>query len=75
MGQRLTHEAMHPGMTHRGVGSVSDPAASNFIPAERHKHLYADAMAVISRDGESYLDLLTPEPTRCGRPPKPWPPT
>ena len=39
----FAHKAMHPEMTQRADGSVSDPAASNFIPAERHKNLYADA--------------------------------
>jgi N-acetylglucosamine-6-sulfatase len=39
----FAHKAMHPEMTQRADGSVSDPAASNFIPAERHKHLYAEA--------------------------------
>ncbi len=39
----FAHKAMHPEMTQRADGSVSDPAASNFIPAERHKNLYAGA--------------------------------
>lgn len=37
----LAHKAMHPQTAQRADGSLSDPAASNFVPAERHKNLYA----------------------------------
>jgi arylsulfatase A-like enzyme len=37
----FAHKAMHPEATQAADGSVSDPGASNFIPAERHRNLYA----------------------------------
>lgn len=37
----LAHKAMHPETVQRADGSLSDPNASNFIPAERHRNLYA----------------------------------
>lgn len=39
----FAHKAVHPDTTQRPDGSLSDPAASTFVPAERHKNLYADA--------------------------------
>ena len=39
----LSHKALHPELVQHADGSVSDPAASRFLPAERHKGLYADA--------------------------------
>jgi N-acetylglucosamine-6-sulfatase len=39
----FAHKAVHPETVQRADGSLSDPALSNFIPAERHKTLYADA--------------------------------
>ena len=36
-----SHKAVHPETVQRADGSLSDPTASNFIPAERHKNLYA----------------------------------
>lgn len=36
-----SHKAVHPETVQRADGSLSDPNASNFIPAERHKNLYA----------------------------------
>jgi N-acetylglucosamine-6-sulfatase len=39
----FSHKAVHPETVQRADGSLSDPAASNFIPADRHKTLYADA--------------------------------
>jgi N-acetylglucosamine-6-sulfatase len=38
-----SHKAVHPETVQRADGSLSDPNASNFIPAERHKNLYAGA--------------------------------
>jgi len=38
----LSHKALHPETTQHADGSLSDPKASTFIPAERHKALYAD---------------------------------
>lgn len=39
----ISHKAIHPETEQRADGSLSDPTASNFVPAERHKALYADA--------------------------------
>ncbi len=37
----FAHKAMHPETVQRADGSLSDPNAANFIPADRHKSLYA----------------------------------
>lgn len=37
----FSHKALHPETIQRADGSLSDPTASHFIPAERHKDLYA----------------------------------
>ncbi|MDO8543235.1 MAG: sulfatase-like hydrolase/transferase [Opitutaceae bacterium] len=37
----FAHKAVHPETVQRADGSLSDPNASNFIPAERHRNLYA----------------------------------
>ena len=37
----LAHKAVHPELTQYADGSVSDPNGGVFIPAERHKALYA----------------------------------
>ncbi len=37
----LAHKAVHPEAGQRADGTLTDPGASNFIPAERHKNLYA----------------------------------
>ena len=42
----LAHKAIHPNLVQYDDGSISDPAAAVFIPAERHKGLYADAQIV-----------------------------
>ena len=39
----VSHKAVHPDLTQNADGSLSDPSAGKFIPAERHKHFYADA--------------------------------
>lgn len=36
----LSHKAVHPEVAQRPDGTLSDPTASVFFPAERHKHLY-----------------------------------
>jgi N-acetylglucosamine-6-sulfatase len=38
----LSHKCVHPDLEQRADGSVSDPNAARFLPAERHKTLYAD---------------------------------
>ena len=40
----LSHKSVHPDLTQNADGSVSDPNANNFIPAERHKGLFADGV-------------------------------
>ena len=34
----LPHKAVHPELTQYADGSISDPNAGEFVPAERHKH-------------------------------------
>src|SRR5215475_13214336 len=40
----VSHKAVHPDLTQNADGSLSDPSAGKFIPAERHKKLYANAV-------------------------------
>jgi N-acetylglucosamine-6-sulfatase len=37
----VAHKAVHPDLVQRADGSISDPTAARFEPAERHKGLYA----------------------------------
>jgi arylsulfatase A-like enzyme len=37
----VSHKAVHPDLVQNADGSLSDPSAGKFIPAERHKNLYA----------------------------------
>src|SRR5215831_18237027 len=39
----LSHKAVHPDLSQFADGSVSDPNGGKFIPAERHRNLFADA--------------------------------
>jgi arylsulfatase A-like enzyme len=39
----LPHKAIHPNLTQRDDGTLSDPRADTFIPAKRHEQLYAGA--------------------------------
>jgi N-acetylglucosamine-6-sulfatase len=39
----LAHKAIHPNLVQYDDGSISDPSAAVFVPAARHKGLYADA--------------------------------
>ncbi len=39
----LSHKAMHPELKQAADGTLSDPSASNFLPAPRHKNLYENA--------------------------------
>jgi N-acetylglucosamine-6-sulfatase len=41
----LPHKAVHPELTQYADGSISDPNAGEFVPAERHKALFADVPA------------------------------
>jgi N-acetylglucosamine-6-sulfatase len=56
----LSHKAVHPELEQRPDGSISDPSASQFLPAERHKHLYADAK--IPRRPNALFDRLEGKP-------------
>jgi arylsulfatase A-like enzyme len=38
----LAHKALHPQTQQGPDGKLTDPAADKFVPAERHKSLYAD---------------------------------
>ena len=37
----LAHKAVHPELVQRDDGSIDDPNGGKFIPADRHKSLYA----------------------------------
>lgn len=39
----FAHKALHPELIQYDDGSISDPKAAKFMPAERHRDLYADA--------------------------------
>jgi len=39
----ISHKAVHPDLVQNADGSLSDPSAGKFIPADRHKQLYAEA--------------------------------
>jgi N-acetylglucosamine-6-sulfatase len=39
----LAHKAVHPSLTQRPDGTISDPTAAVFVPAERHRKLYEGA--------------------------------
>ncbi len=39
----LAHKALHPELTQRDDGSITDPKAAKFLSARRHQKLYADA--------------------------------
>ncbi len=56
----LSHKAVHPNLEQRPDGSVTDPTAANFVPAERHKNLYADA--TIPRRPNALVDRLEGKP-------------
>ena len=38
----LSHKALHPELTQRDDGSITDPKAAKFLPATRHDELYAN---------------------------------
>jgi N-acetylglucosamine-6-sulfatase len=38
----LAHKAVHPDLEQRPDGSISDPSAGKFEPAERHRNMYAN---------------------------------
>jgi N-acetylglucosamine-6-sulfatase len=52
----LSHKGIHPNITQNDDGSVSNPAADNFIPAPRHEKLYADAQIARRPNAEDRLE-------------------
>lgn len=38
----VAHKALHPELTQRDDGSITDPGAAHFLPAKRHQELYVD---------------------------------
>ena len=62
----ISHKAVHPDLVQNADGSVSDPTGGTFIPAERHKQLYAGATiphrASYGRAAEGKPALLRPIP-------------
>ena len=38
----LSHKALHPELTQRDDGSITDPQAAKFLPAKRHETLYSE---------------------------------
>jgi len=42
----FAHKAVHPELVQNADGSINDPNGGKFIPAERHKKLYADRPVV-----------------------------
>lgn len=62
----ISHKALHPETSQRADGSLSDPKASNFIPADRHKDLYTGEYvlrrpnALASPEGKPALQRTLP---------------
>ena len=38
----IAHKALHPELTQRDDGSITDPKAAQFLPSRRHRKLYSD---------------------------------
>jgi len=38
----IAHKALHPELTQRDDGSITDPKAAQFLPAKRHRVLYSE---------------------------------
>jgi arylsulfatase A-like enzyme len=66
----LAHKAVHPDVVQHADGSVSDPNASNFVPAQRHRTLYAGS-PIPHRPNHARPPLGKPALLRpmAGRPP------
>jgi N-acetylglucosamine-6-sulfatase len=56
----LSHKAVHPDLEQRPDGSLSDPSASTFRPAERHRNLYADEK--VPRRPNALIDRVEGKP-------------
>jgi arylsulfatase A-like enzyme len=72
----ISHKAVHPDLVQNADGSISDPTAGKFIPADRHKQLYAeDSIPHRSNYGKApegkpallrSIDGVTPLSTKTG---------
>jgi arylsulfatase A-like enzyme len=60
----LAHKCVHPDLEQRADGSVSDPSAARFLPAERHKSLYASNKPPRRPNA---FKIPTDSPHSCGR--------
>jgi N-acetylglucosamine-6-sulfatase len=56
----LSHKAVHPEVQQRADGTLSDPSASQFLPASRHRDLYADAG--VPRRPSAFIERLEGKP-------------
>ena len=56
----LSHKAVHPNLEQCADGSLSDPTAAHFIPAEKYRQLYAEA--TIPRRPNALVDRLEGKP-------------
>lgn len=62
----IAHKALHPELTQRDDGSITDPTAAKFMPAKRHEKLYENAAiprrlnVVASIDGKKALKRRVP---------------
>lgn len=62
----IAHKALHPELTQRDDGSITDPSAAKFMPAKRHEKLYTnDAIprrlnVVASLEGKRALNRRVP---------------
>jgi N-acetylglucosamine-6-sulfatase len=56
----LSHKAVHPSLRQRADGSLSDPSASQFVPAARHANLFANDK--MPRRPNALIDRITGKP-------------
>jgi arylsulfatase A-like enzyme len=56
----LSHKAVHPNLQQRPDGSITDPLASEFLPAQRHKNWYVTDK--IPRRPNALIDKLEGKP-------------
>jgi N-acetylglucosamine-6-sulfatase len=61
----LAHKCVHPNLVQNPDGSISDPTATTFLPAERHKKLYAEKQVprrpnafVVPKDKPALMRLI-----------------
>jgi N-acetylglucosamine-6-sulfatase len=56
----LSHKAVHPNLVQRADGSLSDPSASTFVPAQRHANLFTTEK--MPRRPNALVDRITGKP-------------